>query len=301
MHLPMVGFRTDNVDLAGCALEPAPSELPAAAADTDMRTVLEAWNTATARLTKTHESLRREVCRLTRELEIKNQELARTNRLADLGRMASHLSHEVRNQLVPVSLYLSLLRRRLAEDAGSLHILAQVNAGFYALESTVNDLLSFTTDRSPRWQSFLVRDLIDEVCESLGPQFSAQAIEIEIDAPPTMLVSADREMLRRALLNLLLNALDAMNRGGEMVITAYRTAGVFELEVADSGVGLPEEARRRAFEPFYTTKSGGTGLGLAIVERVMAAHGGSVTAINCPEGGAAFTLRIPQRALRAAA
>jgi signal transduction histidine kinase len=268
---------------------------------TDMRAVLDAWNSATARLTHTHETLRQEVGRLARELEVKNRELARTNRLADLGRMAAHLSHEVRNQLVPVSLYLSLLRRRLADDDGSLNILARIDAGFFSLECTVNDLLSFTTDRPPRWQTFLVRDLIDEVCQSLGPQLHAQAIEVEIDAPPTMLVSADREMLRRALLNLLLNALDAMARGGEMVITAFRSAKSFELEVADSGGGLPDEVRPRAFEPFYTTKSGGTGLGLAIVERVMAAHGGSVTAVNCPEGGAAFTLQIPQRALGAAA
>lgn len=271
------------------------------AAGADVRAVLEAWNTATARLTQTHHTLRQEVSRLTRELEVKNQELARTNRLADLGRMASHLSHEVRNQLVPVSLYLSLLRRRLVDDAGGLEILAQVDAGFIALESTVNDLLSFTADRPPRVQTFLVRDLIDEVCESLGPQISAQAIDVEIDAPPTMLVSADREMLRRALLNLLLNALDAMSRGGEVVITAFRSRGSFELEVADSGPGLHDDVRRRAFEPFYTTKSGGTGLGLAIVERVVAAHGGSVTAVNCPEGGAAFTLQFPQRALGAAA
>jgi signal transduction histidine kinase len=271
------------------------------ASASDMQAVLDAWNTATSRLAQTHESLRHEVARLTRELEVKNQELARTNRLADLGRMASHLSHEVRNQLVPVSLYLSLLRRRLSQDAGGLEILVKVNAGLVALECTVTDLLSFTADRPPRWQSFLARDLIDEVCESLAPQLRAQVIDVEIDVPPTMLLSADREMLRRALLNLLLNALDAMTRGGELVITAYRSAGAFELEVADSGAGLPEETRRRAFEPFFTTKSGGTGLGLAIVERVMAAHGGSVTANNCPEGGAAFTLRIPQRALGAAA
>jgi signal transduction histidine kinase len=268
---------------------------------TDMRAVLDAWNTATLRLTQTHETLRKEVARLTRELEIKNRELARTNRLADLGRMAAHLSHEVKNQLVPVSLYLSLLRRRLAGDAGGLEILAQVNAGFIALERTVNDLLSFSADRPPQWQTFLVRDLVDEVCESLDPQLRAQTIDLEIDVPSTMLVSADREMLRRAILNLVLNALDAMSRGGELVITAYRSAGAFELEVADSGAGLPEEVRRRAFEPFYTTKSGGTGLGLAIVERVAAAHGGTVTAMNCPEGGAAFTLCIPQRALGAAA
>jgi signal transduction histidine kinase len=74
-----------------------------------------------------------------------------------------------------------------------------------------------------------------------------------------------------------------------------------ELEIADSGPGLPEETQQRAFDPFYTTKQGGTGLGLAIVYQIAQAHGGSVTAVNCPEGGAAFTLSIPQIEMEAAA
>jgi len=266
-----------------------------------LQSVLDAFSSATRRLSQTHEVLSREVARLRKELEIKNLELARKNRLADLGRMASLVAHEVRNQLVPVSLYISMLERRLASDADSCGILSKVNAAFTALESTVNDLLSFTANRPPNWQSFLIRDLIDEVCASLELQLSAQLVDVEIDVPPTMLVTADRHMLRRAVLNLILNAVDAMTEGGELVITAYRSAGTFELEIADSGEGLPDDVRRRAFEPFYTTKSGGTGLGLAIVERVAAAHHGSVTATNCPQGGAAFTLTIPQRAMEAAA
>src|SRR3972149_6124948 len=82
----------------------------------DLETVLTAWQEATARLEQTHKTLREEVKRLTDELEIKNRELARKNRLADLGQMASHVAHEVRNNLVPVTLYLSLLRRRIAHD-----------------------------------------------------------------------------------------------------------------------------------------------------------------------------------------
>src|SRR6188472_4068586 len=98
--------------------------------DADLEAVLTAWHGATVRLEPTHEALRGEVRRLTAELEVKNRELARRNRLADLGQMASHIAHEVRNNLVPVSLYMSLLRRRLSEDSGSLDILAQVEAGF---------------------------------------------------------------------------------------------------------------------------------------------------------------------------
>jgi signal transduction histidine kinase len=275
--------------------------LLALAENVDLETVLAAWHTATLRLERTHETLCGEVARLTKELEIKNRELARKNRLADLGQMASHVAHEVRNNLVPVSLYVSLLRRRLSDDSGSLNILSKIEAGFTALEATVSDLLSFTAHRQPQWQTFLVGDLVNEVCESLEPQLDAQMIDIDIDVPPNTLLSGDREMIRRALLNLVLNAIDVMRDGGSLVITSYDGPRGFELEVADSGPGLSDEVKRRAFEPFYSTKQNGTGLGLAIVYHVAEAHGGSVTAMNCPEGGAAFTIKIPRRSMRAAA
>jgi signal transduction histidine kinase len=269
--------------------------------DVDLETVLEAWHTATVRLERTHETLCGEVARLTKELGIKNRELARKNRLADLGQMASHVAHEVRNNLVPVSLYISLLRRRLSDDSGSCDILTKIEAGFTALDATVNDLLNFTAHRQPQWQTFVVGDLVNEVCESLEPQLEAQMIDVDVDVPPNTLLTADREMIRRALLNLVLNAIDAMPDGGSLVITSYDNARGFELEVADTGPGLTDEIKRRAFEPFYSTKQNGTGLGLAFVHHVAEVHGGTVTAVNCPDGGAAFTIKIPRRAMRAAA
>ncbi|MGD9632083.1 MAG: PAS domain-containing sensor histidine kinase [Pirellulales bacterium] len=271
------------------------------AANADLETVLAAWHQATVRLERTHETLCAEVARLNKELELKNRELARKNRLADLGQMASHVAHEVRNALVPVSLYMSLLRRRLSEDTGSLEILAKVEAGFAALDVTVNDLLNFTAHRNPQWQTFVVGDLVEEVCDSVGPQLDAQMIDVEIDVPPQTLLTADREMVRRALLNLVLNAVDVMQDGGSLVITSYDGVRGFEIEVADSGPGLSEEDQRRVFEPFYTTKQHGTGLGLAVVYHVAEAHGGTVTAANCPEGGAAFTIKFPRKQMRAAA
>jgi signal transduction histidine kinase len=269
--------------------------------EVDLETVLAAWHTATLRLERTHETLCGEVARLTKELEIKNRELARKNRLADLGQMAAHIAHEVRNNLVPVSLYMSLLRRRMSDDSGSLSILAKIEAGFTALDATVNDLLSFTAHRQPHWQTFLVGDLVNEVCGSLEPQLEAQLIDVDVDVPPNTLLTADREMIRRAVLNLVLNAIDAMPGGGTLVITSYDSARGFELEIADSGPGLTDEIKRRAFEPFFSTKQNGTGLGLAIVYHVAESHGGTVTAMNCPEGGAAFTIKIPRRSMRAAA
>jgi signal transduction histidine kinase len=270
-------------------------------AQADLQTVLAAWHGATLRLEQTHEALRAEVCRLTDELEVKNRELARKNRLADLGQMAAHVAHEVRNNLMPVRLYLSLLRRRLAEDSRGLDILEKAEAGFRALENTVSDLLSFTSDRDPLWQVVNLRKLVDELVESIAPQLAAQGIEPTIDISADATLTVDRDMLRRAVLNLLLNAVDAMPAGGRLVVTSCVGPRGVEIEVADSGPGLSDEARRRAFEPFFTTKSAGTGLGLAIVYRVAELHGGSAACANCPEGGAAFTLRFPHRAWEAAA
>jgi signal transduction histidine kinase len=264
---------------AGCSLE----------------TVLAAWHEATMRLQETHELLQGEVRRLNDELEAKNKQLALQNRLADLGRMASHVAHEVRNSLVPVTLYMDLLKRRLTTDDDSMDILTKIEAGFIALDVTVNDLLNFTSHREPRWQSFAALDLVREVCDALGPQLKAQAIHVDMEVSPSVEVYADREMLRRAVLNLALNALDAMTDGGELVITAFDGPRGFVMEVADSGQGLSQNQLGKVFEPFFTTKSNGTGLGLAIVHRIAEAHGGYVTACNCPEGGAAFTIELPQR------
>ncbi len=260
----------------------------------DLETVLAAWHEATLRLEHTHEALRAEVRRLTDELEVKNRELARKNRLADLGQMASHIAHEVRNSLVPITLYLSLLRRRISDDSGSLEVLDKIAGGFTELDATVNDLLHFTSDRDPKTHSFSLRKLVEDVQASLMPQLSAQGVSTEIDMVDGLQIHADEDMLRRAVLNLTLNAIDAMPDGGSLVVTGVTTDNRVELEVADSGPGLSEEVKCRVFEPFFTTKQGGTGLGLAIVYRISEVHGGDVLAANCPDGGAAFTLRIPQ-------
>jgi len=262
----------------------------------DLEAVLSAWQSATERLADTHQLLRAEVARLSNELEKKNRELARKNRLADLGQIASHVAHEVRNNLVPVALYLSLLRRRLSDDSGSLDILAKVEGGFTALDATVNDLLHFAAGREPALETVYVLATIDGIVKQLAPQLAAQHIQVEVDVDDDHTVWADRGMLERAVLNLTLNALDVMPEGGVLMFTAYQNEQYLEIEVADSGPGLSESARRSAFDPFFTTKSSGTGLGLAIVARVAESHGGTITAQNCHEGGAAFTLCLPREA-----
>lgn len=285
------------------ALEPATvAAAPTALnmADPDLQTILLAWNEATDRLQQTHEALRSEVSRLSDELEAKNRELARKNRLADLGQMAAHVAHEVRNSLVPMKLYLSLLRRRIGAEDSSAGVLDKVMAGFTALEATVGDLLHFSTQRDPRRERVQVANLLHDVVQSLSPQLDAQGIVAQVDCDECLTATADADMLKRAILNLVLNALDALPAGGELVLTACHTTAGLEIEIADSGPGVPAPLVERLFEPFFTTKGSGTGLGLAIVERIAAVHGGRAMVANCPEGGAAFTLIIPQETLRQA-
>src|SRR4029077_19740731 len=135
---------------------------PAGRDELDLSTILKAWNEATERLQHTHQALQAEVLRLYDELDDKNRKLARKTRLADLGQMASHVAHEVRNSLVPMKLYLSLLSRRLSEDSGSQDIFEKVSAGFVALEATVSDLLNFSAERDPQRRPVDVEALLNE-------------------------------------------------------------------------------------------------------------------------------------------
>src|SRR5207253_2795993 len=180
-----------------------PPALPSSE-ELDLSTLLKAWNEATDRLQHTHEALQAEVRRLSDELEDKNRELARKNRLADLGQMAAHVAHEVRNSLVPMKLYLSLLRRRIDSDAGSASVLDKIMAGFTALEATVGDLLHFSSQRDPRRDRIDVAHLLHDVLESLEPQLDAQDIWAKVDCPPGLAATADPDMLKRAVLNLIL-------------------------------------------------------------------------------------------------
>lgn len=167
--------------------------------------------------------------------------------------------------------------------------------------NTTQHALRFVDNRAPRPERFSVRDLIEEIRAIHAQRLAAQRIEVEINVPLGESIHADRAMFRECILNLVQNSLEAMPCGGCLVITSYKGPSAFELEVADSGTGLAGEIRKRAFEPHFTTKHGAAGMGLSIVRRVADAHGGQVLVHNCPEGGAAFTIRIPLRAWEVAA
>jgi signal transduction histidine kinase len=156
-------------------------------------------------------------------------------------------------------------------------------------------------ERQPSWRIFEVRALLEDVCRTMAGRILAQQVAVEIDAPIRMTFSADTEMLQHAVTNLVLNALDEMTHGGQLLITAVRTPRGLELEVADSGPGVRDQDRRRIFDPWFSTKQGAEGMGLAVVHRIARMHGGDVRVASCAQGGAAFTIRLPNRAMDAAA
>ena len=221
---------------------------------------------------------------MTDELEVKNRELARKNRLADLGQMASHVAHEVRNNLVPVTLYLSLLRRRLAGDGGSLEVLDKVAAGFGALDATVNDLLNFTADRDPQLRTFAAGELVQDVLAALAPQLSAQHICSTAEVPATVAIRGGLEHAPPGRAQPGAQRLGRHARGGRTDRQCIRRAGLRRTGSDRQWAGADRRSAGTGVEPFFSTKSNGTGLGLAIVNRIAEVHGGDLHAANCPEG-----------------
>lgn len=272
------------------------------ATELTLESVLEIWQSTTARLEQTHMILQAEVRRLTDELEEKNRQLAKKNRLADLGQMAGHVAHEVRNHLVPLTLYLSLLRRQLIDAnhdtsppsrLSSVELLDKVDSNLTSMRTMVQDLLNFTANRQPLWTTIRLQPVICELFEEVQSQCEAQGIALVCEVPNELQLTCDVEMLRSALRNLLLNAVDALNRGGNLVVCVHEDNQMLRIEVVDDGEGISQEGMSRVFDPFYTTKPTGTGLGLSIVERIMECHGGQVHVRRCEPHGTCFSLSFP--------
>jgi signal transduction histidine kinase len=219
---------------------------------------------------------------------------ARGKPRAEAAPWAASIAHEVIDDLAGARLYLELLRRRLSDDPGSEDVLNKIDAGMASAMRAAEDVLALSTPKPRRWELVDVTQLVDELVRHHEAELENHGIRVSIDLPPRFCIQGDRESLRRAVRNLLANAIDAMSEGGTLTIGGYVGPRFLELEIADDGPGLSDEARLHMFEPFYSSKPGGHGLGLAIVESVARSHGGDVLYGNCPEGGAAFTLRIPR-------
>jgi len=268
----------------------------------ELATILRTYNEVTERLKESHEVLQREVSRLHDEIERKNKELERSERLAALGQMAAGVAHEIRNPLGGVRLYASLLERDLHDRPRELDLVRRLETGVRNMESIVGDILVFAGNIEPRVRSVSLSGIIAQVVVQVAPQADECGVVLEVEEPlGDVNVCCDPGQIERALLNVLLNACEAVERGGRVRV---RTQGDDEgngldprrfchVHVEDDGPGLSSEVLENLFNPFYTTKDTGTGLGLAIVHRIAEANGGRISAANRPQGGAAFVLSIP--------
>lgn len=265
--------------------------------ETDLAAMIGAYNDVAERLKQSHELLAAEVCRLREELNEKNRELERRERLVALGEMAAGLAHEIRNPLGAIGLYASLLVRDLSEETEQHRIAQRITVGVSHLESIISDILSFAGPAEPDMHRVRLYEIIEEACAHASPQ--AQSLEATIDldeALSDLEVFCDARQVERVLLNLLFNALDAVGRNGRVWLrrgAVNRLESLVCIVVEDDGPGIPAELAHRIFNPFFTTKSNGTGLGLAIAHRIAEGHGGRIVARKSKRGGAEFRLYLP--------
>lgn len=223
-------------------------------------------------------------------------------RMSAVGEQVVRIARRLSQDVAPLGLYVRWLRRYLPDERNDHALLQQLETDLAADEARLADLLQFAAPQRTSYERVPLREVVNAAVESLAPCFESGRVRFTLDVPPSHAVTGDRPLLLHAVRNLIRNALDALVDGGDVVATSYRGADGVELEIADSGPGLHDDARRAAFDPFYSRKNAGLGLGLTVVRQIVEAHGGEVEQVNCPEGGAAFTLRFPQsaRARRAA-
>lgn len=230
-------------------------------------------------------------------------ELAAEERQQLLSRLLARLAHEIRNPLSALDVHVQLLEEDLMrvsppvspEITGRLEI---VRSELRRLDEIVRQFLSLAVPAPVHLQPLAIADVLQPVTRLLGPTAAERDIALEVILPAALpAVQADAGQLKQALVNLVLNAIQAVDRCGRVVVTARcdATRGVLAIEVSDTGPGVDPGKRHAIFEPFFTTKPEGSGLGLWIVQQIAMAHGGSVAAANPAGGGARFTLQLPLR------
>jgi signal transduction histidine kinase len=268
--------------------------------------IIMAYSEVTDRLQQSHDQLQRQVAHLRGELGEKNRLLERKNRLAALGEMAAGMAHEIRNPLGGIQLYASLLAKDVADRPPSLELVKKISGGVKRLEALVSQVLHFAREIRATVAPADLMAVVAQAVELSAQQRADANVECSIIGPTSLPVTIDSLLIGQCLLNLLLNAIEAMaadetNHARRLTIRfdappAESDAKQFHLSVTDNGPGISPAVLDRIFNPFFTTKDTGTGLGLAIVHRVIEAHDGTIIACNSNEfgevRGAKFEIRI---------
>jgi signal transduction histidine kinase len=222
-----------------------------------------------------------------------------TSQYAELAELAGGFIHEFKNHLSTLGLNLQLL----AEDFGAaeshrerraLERVQRLQHECDRLVEVSNDFLRFARLRDLDLRPTCLRTVIEEMIDFVSPTARQANVTLTTYLPADLpTVALDEDLFKQALLNLMLNAEQAMPQGGELIVQACGENGGVRLDLIDTGVGISAEQARQVFRPFFTTKPGGSGLGLPTTKRIVEAHGGSIDVESEPGKGTKFTLRLP--------
>lgn len=234
--------------------------------------------------------------RQNRELEEKVRE---SQYLSQLGRLSSGVAHEIRNPLNFISLavdHLDTLAEGKTPEAEreKEQVIAGIKEEIQKLNELVTNFIMYGRPAEPQRTPVQLREIVEGVLQMASPRIQSQRIRVSSafrDAPPQ---TVDPDMIRRAVINLVGNAVDAMPGGGELRVSGGPGEdGCYLLEFGDTGGGIAESDRERIFEPYFTTKSTGLGLGLVLTRRIVESHGGGIVIDSEPGKGTRVVVRLP--------
>jgi len=230
-----------------------------------------------------------------------NEEIVRQKTLAELGKFSLMVAHEVKNPLSIIKSALDLLKRDMGQPENSMPIV-YIEDEIERLNTLIEEFLRFARPAAPVFRSVDLNAMLTENIVRFEVQLDANSIQILSDIPETPCrCEADPDLLKRAIGNLLKNAVEANDRKGVIAVKAKERDGFWQVDIQDQGPGIPPENMQKIFEPFFTTRAKGSGLGLAFASQVVTAHGGRITAENInPRPGARFMLELPVHRCEAA-
>ena len=240
----------------------------------------------------------REEMKMEEELKNTQVQLVQAEKMASLGKLAAGVAHQLNNPLGGITLFAQLIMEEYKLEEGAREDLSRIIKDAQRCRDTVKELLEFARQTKMEKKPLDINQTISRTLFLLGNQTLFHNIEIKEDFDPSLpSIPADIQQINHVIMNIILNAAQAMNGKGELLVKtglAPENGAVF-MEVADTGPGIPENIIDRIFEPFYTTKEEGkgTGLGLSLVYGIVQDHNGSVTAANRPEKGAVFRVELP--------
>jgi len=226
--------------------------------------------------------------------ELHRAEIERAQQLATVGELASGVAHEIKNPAVGISNGLDLVARRIGDDESVLPIVTEMQRQAERIELAVRDLLEFARPAAPKFASADGNRIAERALRLVQPIADKASVTISYtaDAQTPRLV-VDSEMILQALVNLMINAVQATPREGRVSLSLGRSNGTVAFRVSDTGPGIPEERVREIFKPFFTTRHSGSGLGLSISQSIVQRHGGRIEVESRPGEGSTFTMRIP--------